>query len=283
VRNPKQLQRYWRRAPVSEKITYGGNTSCVEVRHGDAYLILDAGSGLCRLGRHMLDGRGRPYGPPCHLFLTHYHWDHIMGFPFFRSAYIAGNRVIIHSQSPEAGDYFRAQQRNPFFPASLEFMPARISFETVRSARKEKVGPFMVTPIRLQHPGGSVGYKIRSGEESLVYLTDVELLKATPDESAQFRDFVKGVQVAIVDAQYGVLESHEKTDWGHSTAFHWIDLMHDTGVKDLFLFHYEPLRSDEEISEILKRAREYLRRLYPTSRLKIHASYEGQRFVIKSS
>jgi phosphoribosyl 1,2-cyclic phosphodiesterase len=217
---------------------------------------------------------------PCHIFLTHYHWDHIMGFPFFRPAYQRGRRVVIHSLSPNANSYFRVQQSAPFFPAGLEFMPARISFDALKAGQKRSVGPFTVATVQLQHPGHALGFKVTSKAGSLVYLTDVELLKATLREYARYQEFVAGVDAAIVDTQYGVLESHEKTDWGHSTAFHWIDLMHDRDVRNLFLFHYEPLRSDEDIADILERARDYLRRLYPSSKMQIHASYEGQKVRI---
>jgi len=279
VKTQTELERFWRRAPLSDKITFGGNTSCVEVRHRDASVILDAGSGLCPLGHHIANSRSA-YKSPYHIFLTHYHWDHILGFPFFRPAYKKGNRIVIHSSSPDAANFFRAQQSIPFFPAPLEFMPAKISFKTIAPQQKERVGPFTISAVQLLHPGSATGFKLSCAGQNLVYLTDVELLKASPDAHLHYREFVRNVDVAIVDTQYGLLESHEKTDWGHSTAFHWIDLLHNQGVKNLFLFHYEPLRSDAEVADILEHSRQYLRRLYPRSPMKIHGSYEGQKFDI---
>ena len=280
VKTPGELDRFWRRVPASAKITFGGNTSCVEVRQGNHVVILDAGSGLCPLGHHIGRSRDLAYRSPYHIFLTHYHWDHIMGFPFFRPAYQPGNRVVIHSASPNAAGFFRKQQSIPFFPAPFDKMPAKISFKTINPDVVERIGPFKISMIRLLHPGSSLGFKLRCGGQSLVYLTDVELLQASPQVYAKYRQFVAGVDVAIVDTQYGMLESHERIDWGHSTAFHWIDLMHDQGVKNLFLFHYEPLRSDADIVDILERSRDYLRRLYPHSAMQIDGSYEGERYDI---
>jgi len=279
IKTQTELARFWARAPLLDKITFGGNTSCVEVRHDGASVILDAGSGLCPLGHHISASRSA-YKSPYHIFLTHYHWDHILGFPFFRPAYKKGNRIVIHSPSPDAGYFFRRQQSVPFFPAPLDKMPAEIRFKTLLPGRTERVQGFAISTVRLFHPGSSVGFKLAAGGRKAVYLTDIELLSASAPAYVQYREFVTGADVAIVDTQYGMLESHEKTDWGHSTVFHWIDLMHDCGVKNLLLFHYEPLRSDAEIADILDRARDYLKRLYPRSDMQIHASCEGERFDV---
>ncbi len=276
VTGPKQFERFWEHVPVSEKITFGGNTSCVEVREGKRFVILDAGSGLCPLGHCVMNSGGRGYRSPFHIFLTHFHWDHILGFPFFRPAYQKGNEVVIHSGSRDAGKFFRVQQSIPFFPAGLEYMPASIRFKTIVPGRAVRVGPFTISAVKLYHPGSTLGYGVESRGRRVVYLTDIELLKAPPKAYAGYREFVAGADIAIVDTQYGLLESHQKAEWGHSTAFHWIDLMHDMGVRKMFLFHYEPLRSDVDIAEIISRSAQYLRRLYPRSQMQIHGSYEGQ-------
>lgn len=276
-------KRYLKSLSTTQSGTHGGNTSCVTVSEGDDMLILDAGTGLRRLGQEMAaDTRQRQgQGQTVRLLLSHFHWDHLMGFAFFAPAFIPGNKVHVYTPKTQAKAYFQIQHGDPFFPVELEHMGAQLSFVAMQPGRKRKIGNFEVRAIPLRHPGGGLGYRIEGKSGSVVYLTDTEMELKSPKEIRRYATFVKDADLAIVDSQYSVLETIEKLHWGHSSIFRFIDVFSDVGVRKLVMFHYDPATSDAEIVRLVEDARKYARTVYPDSPVSVEPAVEGQEIQVR--
>jgi phosphoribosyl 1,2-cyclic phosphodiesterase len=245
-------------APGPQTSRYGGNTSCVEVRLSDgSTLALDAGTGLRELGK-TLAREGRQ--SPVHLFLSHTHWDHVMGLPFFAPLYDKNNHLLVYPLANEAQERF---QRNIFddihFPVSVNDIPSKVEF-----ARPEgdvwQVGSARVRRIQLNHPGGAQGFRIDDDDgSSMAYLTDNEMNAARPiitvDELARFSD---GVNLLIHDAQYVPSDMPHKRGFGHSLVEDVLKLGEYARPKDLVLFHHDPDRSDDALDQIGLEAKTWL-------------------------
>lgn len=236
-----------------ETAQVGGNTSCVEVRAGDGadetLIILDAGTGLRRLGESLR----APLA--AHLFLSHLHWDHIQGFPFFGPAYAPGNRIRLYA--PErctAGGDVRAaldaQMRAPHFPVGLDAMRAQLSFGAVAAGAVVRVGDAVaVQAAAAKHPNGCLAYRVDAGGRSVVYATDTEH-DASGRIDRALLELARGADVLIYDAQYTSDEYAAKRGWGHSTAEEGARLAEAAGVGQLVLYHHDPTHDDWQVARI---------------------------------
>jgi phosphoribosyl 1,2-cyclic phosphodiesterase len=247
--------------PGSETIRYGGNTTCLEVRLNDGTLIiLDAGSGMQKLGQKLLAEEGPT---EIYLFLTHAHWDHLMGFPFFRPAY--SDKYTIHVRGgPRAkrslAKFLKHQMEPPFFPVPFRVMKAQFDF-TAADPEKTTVGSAQVIPIRLNHPNGGYGFKIVEEGRAFVFLPDNELdfdhkRRMTSDD---YVNFCRGATLLMHDAQYTDEEYESaRVSWGHTKLSSAVKLGADAGVGRLGLFHHDPERSDDEMDELVAICREQI-------------------------
>jgi phosphoribosyl 1,2-cyclic phosphodiesterase len=231
----------------------GGNTSCVEVQAGHTRVVLDAGTGLRALGGSL------PNPVELHLLLSHFHWDHIQGFPFFTPAYVPGNRVEIYGPERAAGRDVRAaldlQMRAPHFPVGLEAMRAELGFYPLPAGARFKAGSVEVTTAAANHPGGCLAYRLEADGRSVVYATDTEH-KESIDHN--LLDLARGCDVLIYDAQYSAAEYPQKRGWGHSTPEEAIKLAVAAGAGQLVLFHHDPGHGDGAIAKMEQSAREIL-------------------------
>jgi len=243
--------------PFEVRGTCGGNTSCVQVEAGDTCLVLDAGSGVRGLGLELLEGPcGQGLGT-VHFLMSHTHWDHVQGFPFFLPAFVAGNRIIIHGPQKDLARRFEDQQSElEKFPVPLSEMSAEIRFVPLTEPEDE-FGGFRVRSLPLHHPGGSYAYRLEAGGRVLVYATDAEYPSLNPADTAAYVSFFRGADVLIFDAMYTFSESMAKIGWGHSTAFIGVDLAVAAEVKRLVLFHHEPTYDDAKLRVILDKTRTY--------------------------
>ena len=265
--------------PGPDTVRYGGNTPCLEVRGaGDALAILDAGTGLRELGRALL-AAGAPL--TADLYLTHAHWDHIQGLPFFAPLFRSGHRFRIwadEGQLRRIERAVRAQMAPDVFPIPFEEVRAAIEFRALGEAATGG-DAFAVSALPVRHPGGALGYRVapRNGDGgALVYIPDNELDPASAyDAPADWRDrlvaFVRGAGLLVHDAMYTADEAAAYRGWGHSATEAAVALAIDAGVPRLALFHHRPERSDEEVDEILARCRV----LAGAGRLDVIASQEG--------
>ena len=242
--------------PGPETAEVGGNTSCVEIECGDERLVLDAGTGLRGLG----DELARRGDARASLLLSHLHWDHIQGLPFFVPLYLPSTELAVYGPGWGEGGLAGAlgrQMSAPGFPVELADVPARLSLRELRHGSRFDIGNVAVTSARLSHPGGVLGYRIELGGRSLVYATDTEHYDCIDPALAALS---RGADLLIYDAQYTPEEYRgvtgpAKVGWGHSTFEAGIALARHADVKNLVLFHHDPRRSDDDLARLERRAR----------------------------
>ena len=238
---------------------YGGNTSCVEVRVGDDLLVFDAGTGMRELGVHLL--KARPKELTVHLFLSHPHWDHIQGFPFFGPAYVNTTTMYVYGPKGDDKNYqlLSGQMANAYFPVRFSDLGANIVARSFNGT-VVKAGDVKVKCFGQKHPGGSTGFRVESGARSVVFATDSELdqmlvdpdiVKRDPEALRELPDdlvkAVRGADLLIADAQYTDAEYLTKVGWGHPRATTVVDLAVQAGVRQLALTHHDPMHSDRDV------------------------------------
>ncbi|MFN7131332.1 MAG: MBL fold metallo-hydrolase [Myxococcales bacterium] len=234
----------------------GGNTSCVEVRTKETSIFLDAGTGLRSAGERLL-GR-MPLETT--ILLSHLHWDHIQGLPFFTPLYVPGNRLNIVSGPNGVMPLEQALSRQmcaPFFPVEFQEVLPQVKVGEHRPGASFQVGECTVKLARLNHPDPVYGYRIELGGRSVVYATDTEHFACV---DPMLRRLAEGADVLIYDAQYTPEEyrgdnGRPRVGWGHSTYEAAAELAKAAGVKQLVLFHHDPTRHDAAVAELEEKAR----------------------------
>jgi phosphoribosyl 1,2-cyclic phosphodiesterase len=243
-------------SPGPETVRVGGNTSCVEVRCGTTRFILDAGTGIRRLGDSLL-----AEGPvEATLLLSHQHWDHIQGLPFFVPAYMASSRLTIIGGTNgvmSLPDTLAHQMRAPVFPVRLDELGAQIALREVRPGERFDVGEAQVRAAKLNHPGGVHAYRIDYAGRSVVYATDTEHYACV---DPTLLALAEGADVLIYDSQYTPEEyrgqdGRSKVGWGHSTYVAGCEVARSANVGHYVLFHHDPQRTDRAVGEIEAKAR----------------------------
>jgi phosphoribosyl 1,2-cyclic phosphodiesterase len=230
--------------PVAENLGVGGNTACLAIRYANQpLLIFDAGSGIRNLGNSL------PAGAEFELFLTHFHWDHIQGIPFF-APFLTDCSATIHSaaEPAELKRILAAQMAPPYYPIC---MPAGLAYRRI-DKEGERIGDLLVRPFPLHHPNGATGYRIESPHAAIVYASDHEHGNAQAD--AILLDHARNADILVYDAQYTAAEYERRRGWGHSTWQEGVNLAVKANVKQLILFHHDPQRTDSQRDAIVEEA-----------------------------
>lgn len=267
---------------------FGGNTSCVEVRAEGELIVLDAGTGIRGLGLALgKEFAGCPLAIT--LLVTHTHWDHIQGFPFFMPAYNPNNRIRIlgyEGASASLAATLAGQMESPYFPIPLAKMPGNLQIEDLREMHFQ-VGKVEVEACFTKHPGICVGYRLRTPAGSIVYMPDNEWSSQettalnTGGECAaenKLLTFVRGADVLIIDSQYDREEYKTRIGWGHGCVDDVVRLAVMAKVKKLYLFHHDPLHDDAFIRDMVRRAKELIAEA--GSNLPVEAAREGEQIVL---
>ena len=276
-------------SPSPETTRYGGNTSCIEVRVGDEILILDCGSGMRALGAS-LTAEFKTRGFNATVLISHTHWDHIQGLPFFAPAYSERNHLRIFSQ---AGSRTRIQkaltnQMDPIhFPVRFAELPGIAGVDELPKEGKQ-FGQLFVRTTNLNHPGGCAGFRFEGGGACVAYLPDHEPYhsstlsrKPTPGQQAaraQLVDFVHGCDLLILDTQYDEVEYPNRIGWGHGCIADSVATAIAAEVGELVCFHHDPSHSDAKINEMISRGRQLVREA--GSRLHLRAAREGEQLSL---
>jgi phosphoribosyl 1,2-cyclic phosphodiesterase len=232
--------------------SYGGATACVEIEGDEsAFVVCDLGSGLRGFGdsalRRCAEGHPRVY----HVFLSHLHWDHIMGFPFFRPAYESGATIVIHSGHRDAEAALYRQQESISFPVPFEELKARISFEVHHPLEPFEAAGLQVSMIRQTHANGSFGYRFERGGKAVVYSTDAEHKPDDMEAESDIESFFEKADLVVCDTMYSLGDAVTlKQDRGHGTNVVAVDLCQAAGARRLALFHHEPSHSDTQIQQM---------------------------------
>ena len=257
--------------------TYGGHSSCVQILgDGSDWLVCDMGSGLRPLGQAAMAQRaGKPQ--TFHIFMSHLHWDHIMGLPFFVPAFIPGNRVFIYGSHAELEMALRRQQQPPSFPVGFDtIFEGRVQFVHLEPGVAHEVAGMRVTTMLQRHAGDSYGYRFEAHGKVLVYSTDSEHPLADPAHTERFVQFFGGADLVIFDAMYSLADAISvKADWGHSSNVVGVELCQLAGARHLCMTHHEPVFDDAAIEAMLAETRrlEEITRNGPA--LRISAAYDG--------
>jgi phosphoribosyl 1,2-cyclic phosphodiesterase len=244
-------------SPGSYTLEFGGNTTCVEVQLGSGRrLVIDGGTGFRMLGEKL-----EKLGEPCqfHFLLTHGHWDHLLGIPFFTPIYEPDTKILVDGWPPA----FQAMTRvfdshlgDGFFPVAFDHLKARIDYLNRLAQGHLKVDEVRIDSIRLNHPQGGLGFRLKEGSFTMVFLTDNELGLAKGNRMPEFVQFAEGCDLLVHDAQYLPEEFPARRGWGHSSYEEVVAMAHQAGVRHLILTHHDPGRTDVEIQDIVARARE---------------------------
>jgi phosphoribosyl 1,2-cyclic phosphodiesterase len=240
--------------PAPENLGYGGNTTCLELRlPSDEVVVIDGGTGARQLGLSLLQ-RFHRNANDIHFLMTHFHWDHIQGIPFFAPLYSPANRVVFHSSRPpsEVADILEGQMTHPYFPVAFELLAAKREFVQI-TQEPLRYGDLTVRSFPLNHPQGATGFRLESGGAVIVHACDHEHGDARLDRI--MREYSEGADVLIYDAQFTPSEYPSKAGWGHSTWLEGIKVARDAGVKQLILSHHDPSHTDDMLRAMLAEAK----------------------------
>jgi phosphoribosyl 1,2-cyclic phosphodiesterase len=256
--------------------TFGGNSSCVQLDAGDPYYVLcDLGSGVRALGNHALATR-RGESAAYHVFMSHTHWDHIMGFPFFMPAYMPGNVITIYGCHAWLEEAIRRQHGAPSFPVEFSQLGAEVRFVRLEPGRAYDLAGFRVTAKRQHHTGDSYGYRFERDGRVVVYSTDSEHKLGDPEVARAFAEFFRDADLVIFDAQYSLADSISiKEDWGHSSNVVGVELCQMARARHLCMFHHEPTYDDAKIATVLAETRRFEETTRDGHAVQVSAAWDG--------
>ena len=262
--------------PVSGKefVKYGGDTTCVEVRSkNNDIIIIDAGTGIRKLGNKLLASDQRS----CSILFTHAHWDHLLGFPFFKPIYMKGTKISMYGcpyAQDSIGTILSKAMTAPYFPVEFSQLQAEFTSHGVCEEAFE-IGPVRITPIQLNHPNRGQGYKFTEDGKSFVFLTDNELTHRHGGGGAyeDYLRFSEGADLLIHDAEYTEAQYKMTKGWGHSVYTDALKLAREAGAKQFGLFHHNQERTDAELDQMVEDCRKIVKQ--EKAKLKCFAVHAG--------
>lgn len=250
----------------------GGETTCIEVLHEGAQLIIDMGTGARRLGYDMFR---RGIKGDVHVLMTHTHWDHIQGWPFFGPSYVPGNRIHFYSALENCHERFQRQQHFDHFPVEFDATASEKIFVTHPPGASFQIGPFLIRTESLMHPGGSTAYRIEAGGAVFVFATDTEFFgEDLPEQIEARRPFFEGADLLVMDAQYSMEEAQQKIGWGHTAMMICVDCAVHWKAKRLTLTHHEPAHLDDKVRSLFAQAQARLAEKKPAPALDLRLAIE---------
>lgn len=282
-------------APFDSHLAVGGNTSCVEIRVDDKILICDAGTGIIPFGNELMQ---QSKIREMLIILTHYHWDHICGLPFFVPAFVPDWKINFFGPGKSDKDikeFVSAQMRAPYFPVGTETWLADVGYLNPSENHELSYGPMYITYSSVHHPGTTYGYNIRINDKNVLYISDNECLylnKAIRQKYGEFSKeeqdlydamqreeyeselkMIENADILIHDAQYTLEDYKKKRGWGHSCYIDTVNTAIDAGVRELYLYHHDPNYDDKAIEALYAHCLEIIKER--SSDLKCHIAREG--------
>lgn len=262
--------------PGAQTLRFGGNTTCLELSGaGGELMVLDAGTGMRPLGAAMA---ARGEARVINLLMTHIHWDHLMGFPFFGPLYNERARILVGGW-PRGWEgvthVFDSKLMDGYFPLKFSDIPARVERDRSLAPPRFRVGGVEITTTPLNHPQGSIGYCFRENGHKLVFITDNELTPGGVELPPRLVEFCAGADLLVHDAQYQPDEMDARAGWGHSDWRACVELAKAARVERLVLTHHDPSRDDERVEDLAGRAQRHA-----GGELLVEAAYEGMRLAV---
>jgi phosphoribosyl 1,2-cyclic phosphodiesterase len=243
---------------------YGGHTSCAEVSAGKSRLLIDAGSGLREFSDMIM--QTAPTTDEFHLYFTHFHWDHLIGLPFFVPLYMKGKTIHIYAVHDDLEISLRALFNKPNFPVPYDAIQGQIKIHKLEARQTFKVGELAVTPFQLDHPDPSWGARIEAGGKSLAWAVDSECTRSSQEELGADLALYQNVDLMVFDAQYSFSEALEKLNWGHSSAPVGLDLAIRENIRLALFAHHDPSATDENIYQAEEQTKHYYSELLKARR-----------------
>lgn len=279
---PVKAQQFLETLPSYLTGGYGGNTSCAEVTYGKSRLLIDAGSGLRGFSDEIM--KTAPGTDEFHLYFTHFHWDHLIGLPFFVPVYMKGKTLHIYAVHDDLEDSLRTLFKKPNFPVPYDIVKSQIKIHKLEPRKTVRIGEISVTPYQLDHPDPSWGARVEAGGKSLAWAVDSECTRHTDADLGEDAKLYREADLMVFDAQYSFSEALEKINWGHSSAPTGIDLAIRERVKLALFAHHDPAATDENIYQAEELTKHYYSELLkarkraglPDPLLQWHFAREGE-------
>lgn len=241
---------------IAQGESFGGNTTCVELIAEES-LIIDGGSGLRLKGNELMAGKcGKGQGV-VHIYMTHFHWDHIMGIPFFVPIFIPGNEIHFYSVQANLEEVIKLAFTKPYFPVPFAALASKIHFHQIPQREMTKIAGFEVTPYKLDHPDECWGARICHGGKSYAHVVDNEAKRVSRIDLGADLPLYQNADLMYFDAQYGFDDLLKKIDWGHSSAFIGMDIAFREKIKKVIFTHHDPMATDEQIKQMRDLDQEY--------------------------
>jgi phosphoribosyl 1,2-cyclic phosphodiesterase len=277
LESPESRERFLAGLPLWLFGSVGGNSPCVSVQldNTDEIIIFDAGSGIRELGSAISKEKAKP--SQYHIFFSHFHWDHIMGLPFFNPAYEPSARINFYSPVASMEKALNGQMDPPYFPIHMESMSSKKFYHTM-SAPVNLAGA-SVSYRKLNHPGDSYSFKLDDGKHKFIYATDTELLTNDFIKNDENSSYFSDADVVVIDAQYTLGEAIEKYNWGHSAFSLAVDFAANWNIKHVVFFHHDPTYDDHKLFTILQSAKWYTERLNIKA-IKLSLAMEGMEICL---
>lgn len=258
--------------------TTGGNTACLELTSKNGtQIILDCGTGFRTFSQFGKQPKDLHY----YIFLTHFHWDHIQGFPFFTQSFNPKAKIEIFSNFPRAEEYLKNQSSVPYFPqnACWHSVKNQVKFHLLKEDESFELNGLKINSHRMKHPGSAFAFSFEEDGKKFIYCTDAELQTKDFDKTEIRNHFFKDADVLVLDSQYTDMEAIEKENWGHTSFSSAIDFARVWNVKNLYFFHHEPNYDDKKLHSILNVGQEY-KRYIEAHKINVFTAIEGQEIEI---
>jgi len=279
IQSSRDKERFLNSLPDYLFGTVGGNTACVELRLIDNnLLIFDCGTGLRELYKHLQRRNEEQSIKHYHIFLSHFHYDHLTGLPYFPPMYDEKVKISFYSPFASMEKILRNFLRKPYHPVGFEAFAAQINFH-ILDRKPLTIGCGEIQWIKRNHPDGTIAYRIEEGNRVLIYSTDTELEEANFRMTRRNKSFFKNADMIILDSQYTLKESLDKRSWGHSSFTVAIEFANIFRIGALYLFHHEPMNDDRNVEKTERLARSYQshqKKKHAGHRLQIEIAREGK-------
>ncbi len=256
-RDTSHIAKYIASLPTPHLGGYGVATTSVEVRSPKTQIIIDGGSGIRYLSDQIMSGTMGSSKGPFHIFMTHFHWDHLIGLPFFTPHFVPGIHVHYYAVQPELEQNIRSVFRKPFFPVPFENLSAKIHFHILEPRKAIVLNDMKITPYQLDHPDPCWGYKVESHDRTYAHCVDTEGTRATREELGPDLPLYQNVDLMYFDAQYTFPELAEKANWGHSAAQVGLDIAFREKIKRVLFAHHDPGADIQQIMDLQQQTTEF--------------------------
>ena len=268
----EEVESYLETLPMWRKGTFGGNTTCVEILTDSASVIVDAGTGLRRLGYELLNGPCGQGQGEVHLLFTHFHWDHIMGLPLFAPLFVPGNKIHMYAVQPETEGVVRTLFSKPFFPVPYENLQCELIYYGLEPHQTVQVNGINLTPYQLDHTDPTYGFRFEHEGKNVAYCVDTEVTRVTREQLGADISLYEGADMMVFDSQYTLREPVDNIEWGHASAQIGIDLAIREGIRKVVFTHFDPAATDARVAEAMEMTSDYYNSLVK------NAEREGKRF-----